>query len=161
MSARLPSDASIPSRFPPGFRGERAPRTTAPDYDTSDRLCKDLPTGTWRGGTSSPRAGRRRAGRGPAARPCAHLVEEPRDLLCRPAPAEGPYPLQSALAEVLAQVRVGQHPVHRVREIDGVVGIHAEGGVTADLRQGGAARGDDRGAAGHSLEDRQAEALAQ
>ena len=41
------------------------------------------------------------------------------------------------------------------------MGIHAEGGVTADLRQGGAARGDDRGAAGHSLEDRQAEALAQ
>src|SRR5438094_825851 len=42
MSARLPSDASIPSRFPPGFRGERAPRTTAPDYDTIDRLCKNL-----------------------------------------------------------------------------------------------------------------------
>jgi len=33
---------SIPSRLPPGFRGERALRTTAPDYDNIDRLCKDL-----------------------------------------------------------------------------------------------------------------------
>ena len=70
-----------------------------------------------------------------------------------------PHPLEAALPQLLAEVGIRQHPVHRVRQLDGVVGIHADGRVAAHFRQGRGARGDHRRAAGHGLEHGQAEAL--
>src|SRR6266542_2561023 len=75
MSARLPPDASIPSRFPPGFRGERAPcerqRQTTTTATGCARICSvsSVASGS-EAGASPGRAGERAAG-GPRAPPTA------------------------------------------------------------------------------------------
>jgi hypothetical protein len=91
--------------------------------------------------------------------PREHVIEQARHLFGGAAPAEAADPLEAALPQLLAERGIRQHPVHRVRQVDCVVGIDQDGRVAAHFRQRGAARGDHRRAAGHRLEHRQAETL--
>ena len=92
---------------------------------------------------------------------CPNFIKKSGHLLGGPSPAEEGRPLEAPPAEVFAEVAIRQHPVHGVRQADGVVRIHLERRITDHLGERGGVRRHYRRAARHGLQNGEPKALTQ